>query len=1464
MTTRIKLRRDTAANWTLNNPILAAGEPGLETDTNKTKFGNGSSAWNDLAYVFTGDLRIDGTTINSESGVSIANEDSASWLSTVNARFNWAGTDGVAYDSMGNLYLSGWQEYGYDLDIGGPFSGNGDSFLIKFNPQGQVVWTRYIGTEIYNQGGGVVVDSNDNIVQLASSWDDTQIIVTKFTNDGDLVWQKRYNDTNDFAQAYALAVDGDDNLVFAGRRNDPDHSGNYGIFVTKILGSTGAVSWSKTMGRSSQDVWQPSLAIDGDNNIIFAGMDDDNNDGQATIAKLTTAGTPVWTKTLRNPEGEWDGYELDIGSLDADADGNIYFIGSYEVPNFVTDIQGNTIDGRAALGLKMNSDGVVQWSRIAGPGDCRDLGAQIVYNNGKVYATYQTERPYYKKDPSNNPYTTQEIVLACYDAANGKVLWTNNFGPEVLWGYASPNGDPGTYQDRSNYSGKLIAVYGDHVAVAGQAGLYDRSNDNDIRSYGFLAQLPASGNEMDLAGWTYKNNSKRSSLYAQVVSENYADWDINVTTDIVLAASNEFTPSNTATNVVIKLVASSANQWDFKPNGDLALPVGGNIEISRPTSGSINVVGYFDSDNTDDIGNYFNSVTTDADGNQYYVGTWNWHDNETPNGNSIMPMVVKVNPQGQVEWKVRLSNTYLYTNDAVYGEATAVAYDPSSGRIVVVCTDSGEGNSEQMLIVDLDATNGKVLEDHRYSGTNDIRVNGIAINTSGDRFITGSIEGNNYLNFTITNVMLASTTTVDTVLVPVSVFDGHAVPSWLGGNGTVGWSIQSGPNLNEVDYYDNISGTVRQGSGANFDITADGSGGYSVVLGTSGGTNYLTGHKIKVVGTALGGANTTNDAIITVTSATSGVIVSASISGTSTGSDTTTGVAGTNYNVGSGFTIGVQVNNTTATNNLVVYHYAGGTNYVVGDVITFPGTSLGGTSTATDVVITALQVGGFSGDVQSTEDTGYAVTQRGVSPLTYVRLQFNGADFSTGGPWYLQHYTDSNSFLGKFVSTATTSTNLVWAKWIEKSDYDQGVAVDYDSNGNIYWASKIYDEATPGSDSDYEYRPVITKLSSTGTEIWSKSYSIDGDEGYVSGLQVDSEDRLVLATEEWDGSNLQYNVVIRRLDENGGSIWTRKYYLDGGEGNGGGVALDNDDNIYVRADNYDGEDYVTWAIKLDSQDGEEIWQQEISNEDQDTYHGWNRGSTSIATDGDKYYAGGYTTDLDGNEGNAIAVALPADGSAEDTEHGPFAIARSYYNNDGAEGDNGFTAPVTRNYTVTTPSNQLTLITNRESIQSWIEPGPTSNYPVYTKSDAGIVFGDGTVQTTSGSGMPQVRHKRSNKIIRLKASDAGKHLYMTAQNQVIVVPRYSEVEFPVGTMITIVNISGGSVYVAADQDNWRTNLYCPVMDGNEGSDNDLNGWRFYDDGGGNLITLLKVEESYSNGSRWIVNGNNANNATGINP
>ena len=65
--TQIQIRRGTAASWTSANPTLAAGEFGFETDTNKLKCGNGTTAWTSLSYLNNdGDI----TGVTAGTGIS--------------------------------------------------------------------------------------------------------------------------------------------------------------------------------------------------------------------------------------------------------------------------------------------------------------------------------------------------------------------------------------------------------------------------------------------------------------------------------------------------------------------------------------------------------------------------------------------------------------------------------------------------------------------------------------------------------------------------------------------------------------------------------------------------------------------------------------------------------------------------------------------------------------------------------------------------------------------------------------------------------------------------------------------------------------------------------------------------------------------------------------------------------------------------------------------------------------------------------------------------------------------------------------------------------------------------------------------------------------------------------------------------------------------------------------------------
>ena len=98
MATQIQLRRDLASNWTSNNPTLAAGEFGWESDTNKFKIGTGSLAWNSLGYASGGD----------NAGITFVGDDSTGTLVNQNETFKIAGTQNItAVVSGDTLTLTG-------------------------------------------------------------------------------------------------------------------------------------------------------------------------------------------------------------------------------------------------------------------------------------------------------------------------------------------------------------------------------------------------------------------------------------------------------------------------------------------------------------------------------------------------------------------------------------------------------------------------------------------------------------------------------------------------------------------------------------------------------------------------------------------------------------------------------------------------------------------------------------------------------------------------------------------------------------------------------------------------------------------------------------------------------------------------------------------------------------------------------------------------------------------------------------------------------------------------------------------------------------------------------------------------------------------------------------------------------------------------------------------------------------
>lgn len=146
MATQIQFRRDTSSNWTSANPTLAVGEMGLETNTGLFKVGNGSTAWNSLAYG-----GIQGTTgtsgSNGAQGTTGAQGTQGQTTMTINAQTGTTYT--LAIGDVGNFVTAS----------------NASAITVTVPPSvfstGQVITLQQIGAGqvTFAQGSGVTITS---------------------------------------------------------------------------------------------------------------------------------------------------------------------------------------------------------------------------------------------------------------------------------------------------------------------------------------------------------------------------------------------------------------------------------------------------------------------------------------------------------------------------------------------------------------------------------------------------------------------------------------------------------------------------------------------------------------------------------------------------------------------------------------------------------------------------------------------------------------------------------------------------------------------------------------------------------------------------------------------------------------------------------------------------------------------------------------------------------------------------------------------------------------------------------------------------------------------------------------------------------------------------------------------------------------------------------------------------------
>ena len=378
---------------------------------------------------------------------------------TWSVQFGSAGEDdgvGIVTDSSGNVYVGGTTTGSlYATNIGGQ-----DIFLAKYDPSGNFVWGKQIGTIADECVSDIVLDASGNVYLVGSTTgnlfgtnggsttqdtepDDAYIV--KFSSGGNQLWGKQFG-TSSADYATSIAIDSVGNVIVAGYTEgnlfgtnagyDSDVTLAYGtedIFLRKYDGS-GNVVWSQQYGQKGDDD-VAKIKVDSQDNIILAGETFESfgppiaNAGgaahHALLVKYNSSGVLIWGLQANGTNTASTGLQNDnYNSLAIDVSNNIIVTGNVN--------KGDSEFTNQVYIVKYNPAGVVIWENLLTSYDtsgnieglgvsqiCSDALGKIVivgYTNGSLFA------------PNGGG---EDAFIAKYNSS-GSLVWSGQYGTSSI------------------------------------------------------------------------------------------------------------------------------------------------------------------------------------------------------------------------------------------------------------------------------------------------------------------------------------------------------------------------------------------------------------------------------------------------------------------------------------------------------------------------------------------------------------------------------------------------------------------------------------------------------------------------------------------------------------------------------------------------------------------------------------------------------------------------------------------------------------------------------------------------------------------------------------------------------------------------------------------------------------------------------------------------------------------------
>ena len=362
----------------------------------------------------------------------------------------------VSTDDIGNFVVSG-NFRSTSLTFGNTTltnKGGDDIFVVKYDPNGSVLWAKSVGGINNDLAYGVSIDTSGNIVITGvfsspsltigsttfTNSGDFDIFVIKYDPNGNVLWAKSAGGINSDI-AYCVSTDVSGNIVVTGTFSSPTltfgstslaNKGSDDIFVVKY-DLNGNILWAKSAGGLNEE-YSFYVSTDVSGNIVLTGtfssptLSFDSTTltriGRNTfVVKYDPNGNVLWAKST-------DGNNWDVSySVSTDVNGNIILAGYTGSPTLTF---GSTTltnkGGDDIFVVKYDPIGNVLWAKSVG-GINSDVAEEISTDaSGNIvvvgYFNSITLSSGTTSLTNNGGY---DIFIIKYDP-NGNILWANSVG----------------------------------------------------------------------------------------------------------------------------------------------------------------------------------------------------------------------------------------------------------------------------------------------------------------------------------------------------------------------------------------------------------------------------------------------------------------------------------------------------------------------------------------------------------------------------------------------------------------------------------------------------------------------------------------------------------------------------------------------------------------------------------------------------------------------------------------------------------------------------------------------------------------------------------------------------------------------------------------------------------------------------------------------------------------------------